>query len=72
MANMTALAIGIAAANPIFPIRNASAGMMAMPPKLAPVSARLMARPRRRSNQAPRMLVIAPTLMADHPTDIRR
>ena len=63
---MTAAPTSMAAAKPAAPARNTSAGTMAMPLKLAPFSARLMASPRRSLNHRPRITLMAPRLMVAH------
>ena len=56
----------------VAPERKTRAGTITMPPKLAPFSARLMARPRLLSNQSPKMLLMAPRLMVAQANDITR
>ncbi len=52
------------------PIKNIRSGAMTTPPRLAPLSAKLMARPRRLSNQGAMMILIAAPLIAAQPHDI--
>ena len=56
----------------VAPVRKTRAGTITMPPKLAPFSARLMARPRFLSNQSPKMLLMAPRLMVAQANAITR
>jgi hypothetical protein len=69
---MTIAAPIMAGVNPVAAIAITSPGATRMPPELAPLSARLMARPRWRSNQRPRMLVMEPTCIAADPTAMTR
>ena len=66
-ANITAATSSKAPANPNAAIAVTSSGTPAMPPKLAPFSARLIAMPRLVSNQRPSVLVIAPRLVPAQP-----
>ena len=50
--------------------RRTSNGAMVKPPALAPVSARLSARPRRRSNQYAKVIAIAVVVVPAQPTAI--
>ncbi len=53
--------------NPNVLMAATSTGTPAMPPKLAPFSARLIAMPRLRSNQSPSVLVMTPRLVPAQP-----
>ena len=64
---MAAAAAIMAPENPKRPIAATSSGTPMMPPKLAPFSARLIAMPRRRSNQSPSVLVMTPRLVPAQP-----
>ena len=55
---------------PNCPIAATSSGTPAMPPKLAPLSARLIAMPRLWSNQRPSVLVMTPRLVPAQPNAI--
>ena len=68
---MTAIAVSIAAAKPNRSTRSTSKGVTTTPPELAPVNARLMARPRRRTNQRLTTMAITTVPMPTHPRDIR-
>ena len=68
---MIAVAVSIAAGKPNRSTRNTSKGVTTTPPKLAPVKARLMARPRRRTNQRLTMVAITTVPMPIQPSDIR-
>jgi hypothetical protein len=67
---MSAVMTDMAAAKPICSMRNTSKGVTTTPPKLAPVNATLMARPRRRSNQRLTTVAITTVPMPIHPSDI--
>ena len=69
---MTVAAPTTAVANPVAAIATMRAGATRMPPALAPLSARLIASPRWRSNHSPRTLVIAPTCIAADPAAMIR
>lgn len=58
--------------NPSAPMRRISAGAMMTPPRVAPLNARLTTKPRRRSHQGARMMLIAAPLIAPQPADITR
>ncbi len=64
---MIAAAPTMAVWNPTASMAMTSAGVTRMPPKLAPLSARLIASPRWRSNHRPTMVVIAPVCIAAAP-----
>ena len=64
---ITAAAAIIAFGKPKAPIAVTNSGTPAMPPKLAPFSARLIAMPRFLSNQRPSVLVIMPRLIPAQP-----
>lgn len=64
---IAAAATAIALGNPKCPIAVTSSGTPAMPPKLAPFSARLIAMPRFLSNQRPSVLVTMPRLVPAQP-----
>ena len=64
---MIAAAPTMAVAKPNRSIASTSAGVTRMPPKLAPLSARLIASARRWSNHRPTMVVIAPVCIAAAP-----
>ena len=68
---MIAVAVSIAAGKPNRSTRNTSNGVTTTPPELAPVNARLIARPRRRTNQRLKMVAITTVPMPIHPNDIR-
>jgi hypothetical protein len=72
IAAMMAAAPTMAAAKPVSAIATMRVGATKMPPELAPLSARLIASPRWRSNHSPRTLVIAPTCIAADPTAMIR
>ena len=69
-ASMIPLAINIAVWNPTYATSITSNGVTATPPQLAPRNARLIARPRRFSNQAPTTDEIITVPMPTHPSDI--
>ncbi len=64
---MAPAAAYIALAKPIYPISVTSSGTPTMPPKLAPLSARLIAMPRLRSNHRLIVLVIMARLVPAQP-----
>jgi hypothetical protein len=64
---MTIAVAIIAVAKPKRPIATTSSGTPAMPPKLAPFKARLIAIPRFWSNQRPSVLVMIARLVPAHP-----
>jgi hypothetical protein len=66
-ATITIAAANIAPGKPKYPMASTSSGTPAMPPKLAPFSARLIAIPRLLSNQRPSVLVIMPRLVPAQP-----
>jgi hypothetical protein len=59
-----------APANPSSSINATQSGMKMMPPTLAPLKARLIAKPRRRLNQGVSRALIAALLVADHPAAV--
>ena len=63
---VTAAAI-MALENPKRPMATTNSGTPTMPPKLAPLSARLIAMPRFRSNQRPSVLVMMARLVPAQP-----
>jgi hypothetical protein len=67
---MIAAETAIASANPKRAISAANSGAKTMPPVLAPFSAQLTARPRRRSNQGATMMLTAAPLIVAQPSDI--
>ena len=69
---MIAAAPTMAVWKPTVSIASTSAGVIRMPPKLAPLRARLIASPRCRSNHRPTMVVIAPVCIAAAPAASRR
>ena len=64
---IAAAAPTMAGANPVAAIAITSTGATRMPPELAPLSARLIASPRWRSNHRPSTLEIEPTCSAADP-----
>jgi hypothetical protein len=70
MASMDADTDTIAKAKPNRAVRKVSNGAIMMPPALAPFSAQLTANPRRLSNHAATMMLMAAPLIVAHPTDI--
>jgi hypothetical protein len=58
-------------ANPSRSIRMMRGGATSTPPTLAPFRARLIARPRRRSNHGATIVLTATVLIPVQPTDIR-
>src|SRR5262249_43220038 len=77
MAGMRIAAITVAAptmvaSKPVAAIATTRAGGMKMPPELAPLSAKLIASPRWRSNHRLSTLVIAATCIAADPTAMTR
>ena len=69
---MMAVALNMARAKPIAPTRKTSVGAITMPPKVAPLNARLMASPRRRSNHALTTVAITTVPMPAQPSAMRR
>ena len=67
---MIAVPVSIAVAKPNRSTRYTSEGVMTMPLKLAPVKARLMARPRRRTNQRLTMVALTIVPIPIQPSDI--
>jgi hypothetical protein len=64
---ITVTTTSTAAVNPIRPVRKTRAGTSTTPPTAAPLKARLMARPRLRSNHGATMMLRAAPLMVAHP-----
>ena len=71
MTIMIAVAASIAAEKPIASVQNTSKGTTTTPPQLAPLKARLMARPRRRTNQPLTTVASTTVPMPVQPSDIR-
>ena len=67
---MVAAQTAIPRENPKRAINDVSSGAKMMPPVLAPLSAPLTARPRRRSNQGATMMLTAAPLIVAQPSDI--